>query len=105
MTPAANAPPVTGILILLCVVSRVIAVPVYLRELGWAHFDPSLDVYFNRTSKGILFLAGFSGAGIVLWNVFRAYFRRRRVAATLDMEQICVPAVTPGRPASQAARQ
>jgi hypothetical protein len=41
------------------------------------------DPYFNQASKAMLFVAGFSGVGIILFNVFKAYRRRRHVHATL----------------------
>ncbi|MFC1545274.1 sulfite exporter TauE/SafE family protein [Gemmatimonadota bacterium] len=74
---------VTSIIILLCVLSRLIAVPVYLRQLGWIHMDPSRDVFFNQASKIMLFLAGFSGMAVILYNVIKAYRQRRRIATTL----------------------
>ncbi|UCG51717.1 MAG: sulfite exporter TauE/SafE family protein [Candidatus Latescibacterota bacterium] len=74
---------VTGVTILLCVVSRSVAVPAYLRQLGWIDMNPEWDAYFNQASKVMLFVAGFVGAGIILYNVTRAYKRRRRIVATL----------------------
>jgi hypothetical protein len=74
---------VTGTIILLCVLSRAIAVPMYLRQLGWVTMNPDWDAYFNQASKGMLFLAGISGMAIILYNVIKAYRQRRRVATTL----------------------
>jgi uncharacterized membrane protein YfcA len=74
---------VTGITILLCVVSRAVAVPVYLRQLEWIDMNPSWDVYFNQASKAMLFVAGATGTGIILVNVAKAYRRRRHLVATL----------------------
>jgi uncharacterized membrane protein YfcA len=74
---------VTGAIILLCVISRIIALPMYLRQMGWLEINPEWDPYFNQASKTMLFVAGFSGVGIILFNVFRAYRRRRQVHATL----------------------
>jgi uncharacterized membrane protein YfcA len=74
---------VTGITILLCVISRAVAVPAYLRQLGWINTNPEWDVYFNQASKAMLFVAGFVGTGIILFNVVRAYRRRRHIIATL----------------------
>jgi len=42
---------VTSLIILLCVFSRVIAIPVYLRQLRCLNMDAGWDVYFNMTSK------------------------------------------------------
>ena len=74
----------TSVIILLCVVSRGIAVPTYLRELGFINYNENWDTYFNGASKAMLFAAGVTGAGIIVWNVARAYMRRRKVTATLE---------------------
>ena len=74
---------VTGAIILLCVISRAVAVPMYMRQLGWIEMNPEWDVYFNQASKVMLFIAGFSGVGIILFNVFKAYRRRGKIHATL----------------------
>ncbi len=70
---------VTILIILFCVVSRIIAIPVYLRQLGWAHYDPGLDGYFNVGSKFFLFASGVIGAAVILQKVVRAYRQRRQV--------------------------
>jgi hypothetical protein len=74
---------VTGITILLCVVSRAVAVPAYLRQLGWIDTNPGWDAYFNQASKAMLFVAGLAGATIILFNVTKAYRRRRHIITTL----------------------
>jgi len=74
---------VTGVIILLCVLSRAVAVPMYLRQLGWVTMNPDWDKYFNQASKAMLFLAGVSGTVIILYNVIRAYRQRRRIETTL----------------------
>jgi uncharacterized membrane protein YfcA len=67
---------VTGVVILLCVVSRAVAIPAYLRQLGWIDMDPSWDAYFNLASKAMLFAAGLSGCGLILFHVIRSYRQR-----------------------------
>jgi uncharacterized membrane protein YfcA len=74
---------VTCLIILLCVVSRAIAIPMYLRQLAWVNFDPAWDAYFNGASKALLFVSGISGAAVILTAVVRAYIQRRGVHATL----------------------
>jgi len=74
---------VTGTVILLCVVSRAVAMPVYLRQLGWITMDPGWDATFNLVSKIMLFVAGAAGTGLILWNVVRGYRQRRRIQTTL----------------------
>jgi uncharacterized membrane protein YfcA len=74
---------VTGAIILLCVLSRAIAVPMYLRKIGWVTMNPHWDVYFNTASKFLLFAAGTSGTLIILFHVIRAYRQRRRIEQSL----------------------
>lgn len=74
---------VTGAVILLCVISRGIAIPMYMRQLGWIDMNPDWDTYFNQASKAMLFLAGFSGIILILYNVIKAYRQRRRIETTL----------------------
>jgi hypothetical protein len=89
---------VTSLIILLCVISRAIAIPAYLRQLDWVSLQPSWDRYFNGASKVLLFASGLSGAMVILVAVLRAYIRRMKVNATL--------AFTPPRPtqAGQSTR-
>jgi uncharacterized membrane protein YfcA len=77
---------VTCMIILFCVISRAIAVPTYLRQLGWVKLDPAWDRYFNGASKFLLFASGLIGAGVILVQVVRAYVRRRRMYATIVVE-------------------
>jgi uncharacterized membrane protein YfcA len=74
---------VTGIVILICVLSRAVAVPVYLRQLGWIDTNPDWDKYYNVASKALLFCAGISGCVIILAAVIKAYRARRRIQTTL----------------------
>jgi uncharacterized membrane protein YfcA len=74
---------VTSCIILLCVLSRMVAIPVYLRQLGYLDFDPGWDTYFEGASKALLYLSGIVGAAIILIYVFKAYLDRRRVRASL----------------------
>jgi len=74
---------VTGVIILVCVLSRAVAVPVYLRQLEWIESNPAWDGYFNGASKVLLFCAGISGCAIILANVVKAYRHRRRIHSRL----------------------
>jgi uncharacterized membrane protein YfcA len=70
---------VTAIVILLCVVSRAIAVPIYLAQLRFIDFvSPASFETINAVSKYSLYAAGFGGCGFILFHVFRAYLKRRR---------------------------
>ncbi|NIO27691.1 MAG: TSUP family transporter [Candidatus Latescibacteria bacterium] len=73
----------TSCIILLCVISRAVNIPAYLRQLGYIEFDPSKDAIFNSLSKGLLFASGITGALIILFFVFKAYIQRRKVHASL----------------------
>ena len=74
---------VTSIIILICVCSRIIAIPVYLQQLGYISMDPSYNAIFNSVSKGFLFLAGLSGGFLILYNVVKAHMRRREIEEKL----------------------
>jgi hypothetical protein len=73
----------TGLIIILCVFSRGVAVPVYLRELKWIHYNPAWDKLFNGSSTVLLFAAGISGALAILYNVIKAHAERRKIHTTL----------------------
>jgi uncharacterized membrane protein YfcA len=73
----------TACIILLCVISRCIAIPVYLRQLGYISFDSNLDPYLNTASKAVLYSSGIVGATIILAFVFKAFLQRRKVHASL----------------------
>ena len=75
---------VTCMIILLCVLSRAIAVPMYLRQLGFLDISPELDPWFNNGSKFLLFASGISGVVMILFNVFRAYQARKKIHLTLS---------------------
>jgi len=70
---------VTGVVILLCVLSRAVAMPAYLRQLGWIDINPAWDYYWNLGSKVLLFAAGLAGGAIILFHVIRSYRQRLRV--------------------------
>jgi uncharacterized membrane protein YfcA len=74
---------VTGVVILICVLSRAVAAPAYLRQLGLIDIDPAWDAWFNGASKALLFVAGLSGTGLILYHVFRSYRQRLRVRHSL----------------------
>jgi len=74
---------VTGLIIILCVLSRMIAIPVYLRQLGWLDMDPGYDHHFNLASKWLLFASGLTGTFIIIFNVLKAYRQRSKIQASL----------------------
>lgn len=75
---------VTGLIILLCVISRAIAVPIYLSQLNIANIvDASSYDTLNNISKYFLYSSGLSGVIVILFNVIRAYLRKRHAYATI----------------------
>jgi uncharacterized membrane protein YfcA len=74
---------VTSVVILLCVVSRGIAIPVYLRQLGFVDFNEAWVGWLNMLSKGMLFVAGVSGVAVILFNVIKAFRRRESIRRSL----------------------
>ena len=78
---------VTSLIILICVASRAVAVPAYLQQLGLLDSDPAYNTYFNLASKALLYCAGLCGGLLILFFVFRSYRERRRIHASLNIEQ------------------
>jgi uncharacterized membrane protein YfcA len=76
---------VTCLIILLCVFSRIIAIPIYLRQLGFLNLDARWDFHFNLVSKFFLFASGISGCLVILIYVVRAYRQRRKIQKTLQI--------------------
>jgi hypothetical protein len=73
----------TAIIILLCVVSRLVATPIYLRQLGYLGIPQSADVLLNGISKAVLYASGIIGAAVILFFVFRAYVERKKIQESL----------------------
>ncbi|RJX29910.1 MAG: sulfite exporter TauE/SafE family protein [Desulfarculus sp.] len=78
---------VTGVIILLCVLSRAVAIPVYLRQMDLINTAASWDGWLNSASKGLLFASGFAGIGIIMYNVLKAYRQRLRLKRTIAYSQ------------------
>ncbi len=76
---------VTGVIIVLCVISRAIAIPMYMRQLGYLDIDRSWDYRCNLASKVFLFASGITGVLVILYHVIRAYRQRRRIRKTLQV--------------------
>ena len=79
---------VTAMIILLCVISRGIAIPVYLRQLGVVAFDPSWDRYLNGASQILLYASGLGGTLLILIQVFRAYRQRQKLQKTIAVVRV-----------------
>ncbi len=73
----------TALIILLCVMSRLVAIPIYLRQLGLLALPPESDPLLNGISKALLYASGASGACVILFFVLRAYLERQRIRESL----------------------
>ena len=70
---------VTAVLVLLCVISRLLAVPSYLRALGWAQVGSQMANRMSGASAVVLFGSGAVATTLVFYFVLRAYVRQIRV--------------------------
>ena len=74
---------VTALIILLCVISRIVAIPIYLQQLGLTGMDPAWNDRFNMVSKSLLYASGVCGGLVILFFVLKSYFQRRRIQESL----------------------
>ncbi len=74
---------VTSLIIIFCVISRIIAVPIYLQQLGYIDMDASLNPYLNSVSKWLLYISGITGCLLIFYFVVKAYLQRRKIEASL----------------------
>jgi len=79
---------VTCVIILFCVLSRIIAIPIYLRRLGIVELDAAIDAPLSLASKGLLYASGIIGAILILYFVFKAYYQRRRMHASITTKAV-----------------
>ncbi len=75
---------VTSVIILLCVFSRAMNIPVYLHSLEMIDMSAESDQLFAFLSKMLLFFGGIAGVLVILISVFRAYLRRRKAQDVLS---------------------
>ncbi len=71
---------VTAILILLCVVSRVLAVPEYLQQLSIINLGEGFASLFEIGSKIFLFGSGIIATFLILFWTFRAKSKEKKAA-------------------------
>ena len=73
---------VTGLIILLCTISRCIAIPIYLTQLN---FIDSINAdtlpLLNTISKLFLYISGITGTSVIIFFVIKAYIRKRCIYA------------------------
>jgi hypothetical protein len=75
---------VAGLIILICVVSRLIEMPVYLARLDYFHLSAEMILVLRWTSRGVLFSGGVAGMVYVLAAVWRAFRKRKTVQSVLQ---------------------
>lgn len=70
---------VAALLVLLCVASRMLAIPGCAQSLGYLHLDATAVSRLDWASSFLLFGSGALATSLVLLFVLRAHFRERRV--------------------------
>jgi len=68
---------VMATIMLMVAVSRGLAIPAYLKQMGWITMDDGLINRLNQVSFGVMALALLTGAVIILGAMFRARARER----------------------------
>ena len=96
---------VTAIIILLCVMSRAIAIPMYLRQIHVLAMDAEWDVYFNGASKVLLFLSGIAGCATILYYVSAPTCSARKCNAPSPSRRTRAQRVTPSTPKALRSQQ
>ena len=73
---------VTGLIILLCTISRCIAIPIYLTQLNFINFINAENLpLLNTISKLFLYISGLTGTSVIIFFVIKAYIRKRCIYA------------------------
>lgn len=70
---------ITGLIILLCVISRAIEIPVYLSKLDYWSLSGGTESLLSWLSHAVLYTGGVAGMVIILGAVLKSYRRRRAV--------------------------
>jgi len=70
---------ITALIILLCVLSRAVIIPVYLHKMKYMTItDANIDI-LNLISKTLLFASGTVGVGIIFIYLIRVYRKKHNV--------------------------
>ncbi len=70
---------ITALIILLCVLSRAMIIPVYLHKIEYFIITDSQVAILTLASKILLFASGSVGVGIIFIYLFRAYRKKHNV--------------------------
>jgi uncharacterized membrane protein YfcA len=79
---------VTAILILLCCVSRMLAVPSYLKDLELMQLSDMSAKWLEIGSKIFLFGSGIIATALIIFFTFRAHFQNERVVRQYRMPEV-----------------
>ena len=71
---------VTAILILLCCISRALAVPAYLKALNFMQISESAGKWLEIGSKVFLFGSGIVATALIMYFTFKAHFQKEKLA-------------------------
>ena len=75
---------ITALIILLCVLSRAVIIPVYLNKLNYLVLSEAAIDNLSLISKGLLFASGTVGVGIIFVYLIRAYRKKHNVRQLID---------------------
>jgi len=79
---------VTAILILLCCVSRLLAVPAYLQDMNYMHFSDTAGQWLEIGSKFFLFGSGIIATAVIIFLTFRAHFQNEKLTKGYRMREV-----------------
>ena len=71
---------ITAVLILLCCVSRVFAMPQYVNDLGLFHFSAGTMQIFDIASKIFLFGSGIVATSMIYYWIIKAHIKKLKLA-------------------------
>jgi len=81
---------VTAILILLCCVSRGLAIPAYLKDLDLMQFTDQAMTYFGIGSKFFLFGSGIVATSLILFWTLRGHLQKQRLFRQYQISEASV---------------
>jgi hypothetical protein len=81
---------VTAILILLCCVSRGLAIPEYLKDLDLMQFTDQAMTYFGVGSKIFLFGSGIVATFLIFYWTFKGHFQKQRLFKQYQISETSV---------------
>ena len=76
---------VTGIVILLCVLSRAVAIPRYLFQLDIIRYNINYNA-LEALSWYLLIFSGGTGVAVILYYVFKAHIHKLRSQSGLQLK-------------------